>query len=80
MDIAQIAGPSGPTTAPAGAVEGSTEPASQAAFNPFGTIGIAVQRPVPVVPHSVEADWALPVGVAIAGFAFIGWLLRAMVR
>ena len=65
-------------TAPAESIEGRTEAAGQEVFNPFGTIGIAVQKPVPLVPQPVEADWTLPMGVAICGFGFICWLLRKM--
>jgi hypothetical protein len=59
---------------------GGSEGAGQAAFNPFGTIGIVVQTPAPAAPQPVEADWTLPVAAAVAGFALIGWLLRGMLQ
>jgi hypothetical protein len=68
------------------AVEGSTEPAGQAVFNPFGTIGVVVVQ-APALPASapltiqpMEGAWALPVTTALVGFAFIGWIVRGMLQ
>jgi hypothetical protein len=64
----------------------SAESAGQAAFNPFGTIGVVtVQAPTPAAStpaasQPVQADWGLPVTTALVGFAFIGWILRGIVR
>jgi hypothetical protein len=58
----------------------STEPAGHAVFNPFATIGIAVQAPASVATQPVNADWTLPVAVLLVGFGLIGWLLRAMIQ
>ena len=56
--------------------------AGHSLYNPFGTIGVVVQVPAPPAsaPSPADAgDWSLPVAVALAGFALIGWLMRHMV-
>jgi hypothetical protein len=56
------------------------EPAAQAAFNPFGTIGIVVREPAPAAPQPQDGDWSLPLTAAIVGLVFIGGLLRKLVE
>lgn len=71
---AEEAGP-----APA-AVDPTAADPGHAAFNPFGTVGVVVAAPAPIAPDPPGGDLALPVVATLAGFAVIGWMLRAMLQ
>ena len=64
-------------------VDPASEAPGYAAYNPFATTGIVVQVPAaePIAaPGPPAGDWPLPVAVTLVGFAFIGWMMRAMLQ
>ncbi len=84
LDPAQAAGavaqPGLATAGASPAVDLAQDTAGQSVFSPFSTIGIVVHRPAILTPQSQDGDWALPVVVMLVGVAFIGALLRQLVR
>ncbi len=57
------------------------EPApAQAGFNPFGTIGTAVQQPAPLAHVAEGGDLSLPLVATLVGIILIASLLRKMVQ
>ena len=60
-----------------GAQSSASEAAGQAAFSPFGTLGLVV-HPAAAVQEPAGGDWSAPMTAAVVGAVFVAKLIRML--